>query len=161
MGLCGFAWQLSPRLCGHPCLDDSPGRLSWDKVGNYCVSFSLFSIRLALVLWNQLMGSAPKGTLFIKSWRCFLGQELRILAVNAQTQKKNWDNCAVSGFWGFLMPCAHVYLAQRWKGHFIHLIREKGSLNQIFKWIRMGENLFVGTYLHRPNHYSWGIRCEK
>lgn len=71
----GIVWlwlAAFPMFVWSPLLDDPSGRLSWDKVGTICVSFSLVSLRLALVVGYQLMVSAPKGTLY-KELELFLG----------------------------------------------------------------------------------------
>lgn len=57
---------------------------------------------------------------------------------------------------GFVFCFAHVYLAQRRKGHLIYFIYKMGTLNKIFEWIKIAENLFVGTDLHGPNSNSSG-----
>lgn len=117
----GIVWlclAAFPTLVWSPLLDDSGGRLSWDKEGSVCVPFSLFSIRLAVLLRYQLMVSAPKGTPY-KELEMLLGtgiEDFGSQQPNSEEEVGQWCCFRVLGF--FLMPCALVYLAQRLKGHF-------------------------------------------
>lgn len=94
-----LSWSLAafPMLVWSPVLSDAGGRLPWNKEWEVLV-FPLPLFLLAPVGWHEHCGSSwwlvhLKG-LFVRSWRCFLGQELRITAVSTNSTNLLGALCA-------------------------------------------------------------------